>query len=74
MFCLRITALAFEIPEIQLWGLWNADDLAQKVWADANMLINQYGSRLNIVYSDPEVMDAVKSRYDTLFFWNETVS
>jgi hypothetical protein len=64
----------FRNAEDKIWGLWNADDLSPKVWDDANTLIAQYGSRLDIVYSDPEVMDAVKSRYDRLFFWNETVS
>jgi hypothetical protein len=64
----------FRNPEDKIWGLWNADDLSQKVWYDANTLIDQYGSRLDIVYSDAEVMDDVKSRYDRLFFWNETVS
>ena len=63
----------FRSAEDTIWGLWN-DDLSPKVWADANTLINQYGSSLDIVYSDPEFMDAVKSRYDRLFFWNETIS
>jgi hypothetical protein len=63
----------FRNAEDKIWGLWN-DGLSPKVWADANTLIDQYGSRLDIVYSDPEIMDAVKSRYDRLFFWNETVS
>jgi hypothetical protein len=64
----------FRNSKDKIWGLWNADDLSQKVWDDANTLIAQYGSRLDIVYSDPEVMDAVRSRYDKLFFWNETTS
>jgi hypothetical protein len=63
----------FRNAEDKIWGLWN-DDLSPKVWADANTLINQYGSRLDIVYSDPEIMDAVRSRYDRLFFWNGTIS
>jgi hypothetical protein len=54
----------FRNPEDKIWGLWDADDLSQKVWADANTLIAQYGSRLDIVYDDAETMDAVKSRYD----------
>jgi hypothetical protein len=57
-----------------IWGLWDADGLSGKVWSDLNRLIVQYGSQLDVVYDDPEFMDAVKSRYDRLFFWNETVS
>ena len=64
----------FRNPEDKIWGLWNADDLSQKVWGDTNMLIDEYYSSFDIVYSDPIVIDAVKSRYNKLLFWNETVS
>ena len=64
----------FRSPDDKIWGLWNADNLSQKVWDDANKLLDQYDSRLDIVYNEPEVMDALKSRYDQLIFWNETVT
>ena len=64
----------FRNPIDSIWGLWNTDDLSQKVWDDANTLLDQYGSRLDIVYNDPEVIDAVKRRYDKLFFWNEPIT
>ena len=57
-----------------IWGFWSADDLSNKVWNDANKLIAQYDSRFDIVYDDPEFIDAVRSRYDELIFWNETVA
>jgi hypothetical protein len=63
----------FRSAEDKIWGLWEADDLSEKVWYDVNTLINQYGSRLDIVYSDPEVMDAVERRYEKLFFWDDTI-
>jgi hypothetical protein len=59
-------------PEDHIW-VWDADELSQKVWDDSNKLVAQYGSRLDIVYDDPEFIDAIKLRYDRLFFWNETV-
>ncbi len=62
----------FRNSEDTIWGLWTADDLSEKVWNDANKLIAQYGSRLDIVYDDAETIDAVKSRYNRLFFWNES--
>ena len=64
----------FRNPTDNIWGLWSADNSSEKVWVDANTLIDQYGSRLNIVYNEPAVMDAVKSRYDKLYFWNETIT
>jgi hypothetical protein len=64
----------FRRADDTIWGLWDADELSQKVWSDAKTLVDRYGVGLDIVYSDPEVMNAVESRYDTLFFWNQTVT
>jgi len=64
----------FRSPEDKIWGLWESDDLSQKIWNDADTLIHQYGSNLDIVYSDPEAMDAIRNRYATLFFWNDTIT
>jgi hypothetical protein len=64
----------FRSAKDKIWGLWEADDLSEKVWDDANTLIDQYGSRLDIVYSDPEFMDAVERRYEKLFFWDEIIT
>jgi hypothetical protein len=64
----------FRNPNDNIWGLWNADDLSHKVWDDANKLIGQYDSHLDIVYNDPEFINATMSRYDKLIFWNETVA
>jgi len=64
----------FRRADDTIWGLWDADELSEKVWSDVNKLIAQYGSQLDVVYNDPEFIEAVKSRYDRLYFWNETVS
>jgi hypothetical protein len=64
----------FRSPDDNVWGLWNADDLSHKVWDDANELIGQYDSHLDIVYNDPEFIDAITSRYDKLIFWNGAVA
>ena len=64
----------FRNPMDKIWGLWNADNLSEKVWADANTLTNQYGSSVDIVYNDPTVMNTVKSRYDKVYFWNQTIT
>jgi hypothetical protein len=57
-----------------IWGLWKADERSEKIWDDVNKLLDQYGFRLDIVYDDPEFSIAIKSRYDKLIFWNETVT
>ena len=61
-------------PDDTIWGIWNADDLAPKIWSDTNKLITQYGLNLDIVYNDPEFINAVKSHYEQLFFWNVTIN
>jgi hypothetical protein len=57
-----------------IWGLWSSDELSSRVWSDANRLTNQYGFGLDIVYNDPQYRNDIASRYDKLFFWNETIN
>jgi hypothetical protein len=64
----------FRRADDTIWGLWDANEPSGKVWSDVNKLIVQYGSQFDVVYDDPEFMGAVRSRYDRLFFWNETIS
>ncbi len=63
----------FRSPNDSIWGIWNADEISLKVWNDTNKLISQYGSNLDIVYSDPQFTGALTNHYDKLFFWNETI-
>jgi hypothetical protein len=64
----------FRKPSDTIWGLWTADDIAPKIWSDANRLIEQYGSTLDIIYDDPAFIHAIKGRYVRLYFWNETIA
>jgi hypothetical protein len=64
----------FRSPQDKIWGLWDADNLSQKVWNDTNTLLDQYGSRLDIVYDEPQGIDSIRNRYTHLFFWNETIT
>jgi len=57
-----------------IWGLWEADEHSEKIWGDVNHLLNEYNNSLDIVYSDPKFNRAIKSHYDKLFFWNETIT
>ena len=63
----------FRSANDNIWGFWAADQVSKKMWHDANNLVNRYGSRLDIVYNDPENYEYVKSHYNELFLWNETV-
>ncbi len=63
----------FRNPLDNIWGLWSADELSPKIWADTQKLINQYGTKLDIVYNDPEYIDKIRTHYTQLYFWNQTV-
>lgn len=65
----------FRSVDDNIWGLWSADtdDRGEKIWGDVNQLLEEYGFRLDIVYSDPEFNDSLQQHYDELFFWNETI-
>jgi len=66
----------FRSYDDNIWGLWSAaeDERTEKIWGDVNQLLDQYGSRLDIVYSDPEFNDDLQRHYDKLFFWNEPLN
>jgi hypothetical protein len=59
----------------KIWGLWSADsdERTEKIWSDVNQLIDDYGYRLDIVYSDQEFDDCLQQHYDEIFFWNQTI-
>jgi hypothetical protein len=60
----------------KIWGLWSADsdERTAKIWSDVKQLIDQYGFRLDIVYSDPESDGNLQRRYDKIFFWNQPIT
>ncbi len=55
----------------RIWGFWGPDDKSVQIWKNIRELIFQYGSRLDIVYDDPEFPTAGK--YPYTYFWNQTV-
>jgi hypothetical protein len=57
-----------------IWGLWSADTdvRVEKIWSDANQLIDELGFNLDIVYCDPEFNVDLQRHYKRVIFWNET--
>ena len=70
----RDYGFGFRSSSETIWGLWNADEWSEKIWNDVSDLLNDYGCHLDIVYSDTEFNNAIKSRYNKLIFWNETAT
>ncbi len=62
----------FRKPHDTIWGLWNADQLSQKIWDDTQTLVTKYGITLDIIYDGPE-FEEMKSKYSKLYYWNQTI-
>ena len=61
----------FRGPDDKIWGLWEADDLSNKIWNDVDALLERYGVKMDIIYEDGlEYNNA--SEYCKLVFWNQT--
>ena len=55
----------------KVWGLWPADNLSQQIWQNMNTLIGLYGSKLDIVYDDPQFNTI--GTYNQTYLWNSTI-
>ncbi len=65
----------FRKPDDTIWGLWPANDQSDKIWNDVNnKLVPKYDCDFDVVYDYPPYTEAFRSRYNTLFYWNHTVT
>jgi hypothetical protein len=55
-----------------IWGIWQADNQSQQVYNAVQSSLAQYGSKLDIVYNDPNFSTA--GRYQQVVYWNQTNS
>ncbi|MGD2066913.1 MAG: hypothetical protein PVI43_07095 [Candidatus Bathyarchaeota archaeon] len=67
--------VAFVLPQYYGFGFRDANDRvwrnwrehhSAKMWNEVNSALDEYGSRLDIVYSDPAYVSKVEGRYDTV--------
>lgn len=57
-------------PDDKVWGIWESDDYTKKLWEDVNILVAEQGSRLDIVYSDPEFNGKLENYYKDVIVWS----
>jgi hypothetical protein len=57
----------FRGPNDKIWGLWESDELSLKISEDLGILLEEYGSELDIIYDDGLKLDNTYRQY---FFWN----
>ena len=60
----------FRGPNDKVWGLWENDELALTICEDLGALLEEYGSKLDVIYDDGLELDDTYKQY---FFWNGTV-
>ena len=53
-----------------IWGIWDADGNATKIWRDTNDLTQKYGYNFDIIYDDTLTHYTWESYYDELIRWD----
>ena len=61
----------FRGPNDWIWGLFKADDLSSKIWADVNTWVEQNKPGIDVIYED--TLQYGTSDYNKLVFWNGTI-
>jgi hypothetical protein len=65
----------FRSPTDSIWGLFPPDAYTSKIWCDTQFLIANYSYNLNIIYADPQVVNAQTLRsYKAVYYYNQTVT
>jgi hypothetical protein len=64
----------FRRPNDSIWGSFEADELSAEIWNDTNALVERYGFGLDIIFDEPGIADAARKRYESVIFWNETLT
>ena len=64
-------AYGFRGPNDKIWGLWEADAFSYELCVSLNNLMEQYGTKLDIIYDDGLELSKAYG-YSKLIFWNGT--
>lgn len=65
----QVFGMGFRNSGERIWGLFEADYWSERIFSDVQTYVNQYGSRLGIVYDDAAFNEAIKSSYDEIIYW-----
>jgi hypothetical protein len=64
---------SFRNANDKIWGLFSADEQAQKIYSDTVFLTDKYGANLNILYDGPQTKAKLGS-YSTVYYYNQTIT
>ncbi len=57
-------------PTDIIWGIWKTNSTSQQIWAQLQTRLEQYGTKLDIVYEDTTY--PVAGKYANVYYWNQT--
>jgi hypothetical protein len=52
--------------------LWKPDGTSQQIWTQLQIKLEQYGSKLDIVYNDTAY--PVTGKYSQIYYWNQSAT
>jgi hypothetical protein len=62
----------FRTPDDKIWGVWEADSMAEEIWNDINDLTQEYEYDFDVIYSSPWTTFFWRDHYDKTIWWNGT--
>jgi hypothetical protein len=60
----------FRGPSDRIWGIWEADALSYNISISVGNLLDQYGTKLDIIYDD-QLQPGNNYGYNKLIYWND---
>ena len=61
----------FRGPTDKIWGFWEADSLAYNLTVSVSRLLDEYGTKLDIIYDDG-LLPGSTYGYSKLIYWDDT--
>jgi hypothetical protein len=59
----------FRGPEDKIWGIWDADMTSFMLSISVNIMLQKYGSNVDIIYEDPQLPNSTFG-YSEVVYWN----
>jgi hypothetical protein len=54
----------------KVWGIWNSDTTSFMLDESVSIMLQEYGSKLDIIYDEPGLTDATYA-YSNIIYWND---
>jgi len=55
----------------KIWAFWEPDEKSEQIWSNICLLLENYGTNLDIIYEDPNYL--LNNNYEQVYYWNQTI-